>query len=114
MPINNESIQLLSGSRRKLEMKVPGENRPLYIGMIFLVAVGAAWGGVWYYFSSLHDQLASLDSELATLESGRDKQSEKDILTLDRRLALAGKVVGSHLVWSEALNKVQVAIPPTV
>lgn len=114
MPINNESIQLLSGSRRKLEVKVPGENRPLYVGGIFLVVAGMIWGGLWYYFNSLSGQLANLDSTLSTLETGRDRKSEKDILTWEKRLALAGKVVGNHLVWSEALSKIQAAAPPAV
>lgn len=114
MPINDESIQLLSGSRRKLEVKVPGENRPLFMGGIFLVAVGMAWGGLWYYFNSLHAQLMNLDNELSVLESSRDRKSEKDILAWEKRLVLAGKVVGDHLVWSEALSKIQAAVPSTV
>lgn len=114
MPTQNEDIQLLSGSRRKLEVKVPGENRPLYIGLVFLAVAGGLWGGANFYFASLRDQLINLDGELAALESSRDRASEQAILVLDKRLALADGLVSNHLVWSEVLKKIQAATPLAV
>lgn len=114
MPTQNEDIQLLSGSRRKLEVKVPGENRPLYIGLVFLTVAGGLWGGANFYFASLRDQLINLDGELAALESSRDRASEQAILVFDKRLTLADGLVSNHLVWSEILKKIQAATPLTV
>lgn len=114
MPDNGEAIQLLSGSRRRLDVIVPGENRLIYFGLAVLILVGALFGIVSFYLSSLKDRVAELDNELVTLEGKRDKKFEKEALVWNRRLSLAGGLIKNHIIWSQAMHRVEAVTPSSV
>ena len=114
MADNGKAIQLLAGSRRKLDVTLPGENRPIYIGIVFLVIMGLLFGAVSFYLANLKSQVANLDNELVTLENKRDKKFEKEALVWDKRLSLAGSLIKNHIVWSRAMQKIESLTPSMV
>lgn len=109
-----ETIQLLFGSRRKLEVAVPGENRPIYFGLAFLVIIGAIYFGVRLYLNRLQGQVEALDSEIISLENKRDKKFEQEVLVWSKRLSLAGDLTKNHLIWSKALQHIEETTPSAV
>lgn len=111
---NNGTIQLLSGSRRKLDISVPGENRPIWGGAVLLILVVVAFGGLSFYLSNLRDRLSALDSKLVVQENKRDQKGEREILAWDKKLSLAGRLVSNHIVWSRAIQKIQDLTPPPI
>ena len=111
---NNEAVQLLSGSRRKLDVSVPGENRPIFVGAAFLVLVGIVFGGLIFYLARLEDRISNLDNELIALEEKRDPKGELEILDWNKKLGLSGGLISNHIVWSQALQKLQNLTPPQV
>lgn len=114
MPDSRGGIQLLPESRRKLEIQIPGENRPLVFGAAFLVLVLVVFFLLNLYFSYLQNQLTDLNGELTGLEQKRDKKFEQDLLTLEKRLQVAGKLIDNHLIWSRGLRKIEALTPPGV
>ncbi len=114
MSDKEEAIQLLSGSRRKLDVAVPGENKPIYIGLVFLVIIGAVFFAVNFYLTHLQERAASLDDEMISLDKKRDKKFEQEALVWNKRLSLAGGLIKNHVVWSEALRKVEALTPAEI
>lgn len=100
-------IQLLPETRRKIDIKTPGENRWLYAGISVVVLAIAITMGLVFYRGGLEDQLAQLDSDLAKLEEQRDKKVESNLLTLDKQLSLITKLLNNHIFWTKALGKIE-------
>ncbi|MDO8495178.1 MAG: PilN domain-containing protein [bacterium] len=109
-----EAIQLLSGSRRKLEVAVPGENKPIYFGLAFVAVVVAIYFAVFFYLGNLQSQVETLDNEITALENKRDKKFEQEALVLSKRLSLAGDLTKNHLIWSAAFDRIEAITPPSV
>lgn len=107
-------IQLLPESRRKIEIKTPGENRWIYMGIAALVLVSSIAAGLAYYRSGLEDQVAELDADLTNLEKQRDKKVEANLLTLSKQLSLTTTLLNDHVFWSKALAKVEALTQPQV
>lgn len=114
MAIDKNGLQLLPETRHKIDVKIPGENRLIYIGMALLILVAAVATGLYFYKNSLQDELLVLDLEIANLEKSRDKKSEANILTLDKQLALVSNLLEGHVTWSKAFSKVESLIQPQV
>lgn len=107
-------LQLLPETRRKIEVKVPGENRLIYTGIIILVLVLAVSGWLYFYKNNLESQMADLDVQIANLEKQRDKNAESNLSTLNKQLSLISTLLDSHVVWSKALGKVESLLQPQV
>lgn len=107
-------IQLLPETRRKIEIKTPGENRWLYAGVTVVILVVIAVGGLLFYKGGLEEKLAQLDSDLAKLEEQRDKKVENNLLILDKQLSLITKLLNNHIFWTKALGKIEVLTNPQV
>lgn len=103
---NKDGLQLLPGTKKRLGIKVPGENRFLYVGSAFLGAVIVA--SLWLNFStkSLQSNLKLLDDQIVSLDQKRNKQSEANIRTIQRQLALTSKLIEGHMYFSQALLKI--------
>ncbi len=108
------TISLLPESRRKLEISIPGENRPLYMGAAVIFISLLLFVVLKLYTSSLNAQLMELENEINTTESQRDKQFEKEALLLNKQLALVGSLLQNHLIWSNVLISVQNLAPSQV
>src|SRR3989338_1887467 len=97
---NQNGLQLLPETIRKIEVKVPGENRLVYAGITVLVLVLIVTGGLYFYKNGLEEQ--------------RDKNAEGNLLTLSKQLSLISNLLDSHIVWSKALGKVEGLLQPQV
>lgn len=106
MPDQN-GLQLLPETRRKIEVRVPGENRLIYAGITVLILMLVLTGGLYFYKSTLEDQKTGLDAKIINLEKDRDKKVEQNLLTLNKQLSLISTLLDSHVVWSKALAKVE-------
>lgn len=98
-----EGLQLLPGTKKRLGIKIPGENRFLYIGSAILGA--AIVTALWFNFNikALENNIATLDSQILELEQKRNKKSESNIVLTQRQLALTGKLIDEHLYFSQAI-----------
>jgi hypothetical protein len=111
---NQNGLQLLPETRRKIDISVPGENRLIYIGVAVLVLMFAVAGGLYFYKNNLENTKTDLDAKIANLESGRDKKAEANLLTLNKQLSLISTLLDSHVVWSKALGKIENLLQPQV
>ena len=113
MPDQN-GLQLLPETRRKIEVKIPGENRLIYTGITVLVLMFVLVGGLYFYKSTLEDKKAGLDAQIINLEKDRNKNVEQNLLTLSKQLSLISTLLDSHIVWSKAFSKVENLLQPQV
>ena len=113
MPDQN-GLQLLPETRRKIEINVPGENRIIYAGITVLILMLVLSGGLYFYKNSLEDTKTGLDAQIVSLEKDRDKKVETNLLTLSKQLSLMSTLLDSHIVWSKALSKVENLLQPQV
>ncbi|MEX2090996.1 MAG: hypothetical protein WD989_02635 [Candidatus Paceibacterota bacterium] len=107
-------IQLLPESRRKIDIKTPGENRWIYAGISALVLVAVVVLGLIFYRSGLENQITELDTSLTNLEKQRDKKVEANLLTLNKQLSVTTQLLNDHIFWSKALSKIQSLTQPQV
>jgi len=107
-------IQLLPETRRKIDVRIPGENRWTYAGLIMLVLAFALTGILMFYRKSLENKLTQFDSDITNLESQRNKAVETNLLTLNKQLSLTSRLLNEHIFWSKALNRVEALTHPQV
>ena len=113
MPDQN-GLQLLPETRRKIDIKVPGENRLIYAGITILVIMLVLVGGLYFYKNNLESKKTELDAKIISLEKDRDKKAEANLLTLSKQLTLISTLLDSHVVWSKAFSKVEGLLQPQV
>ena len=82
----NGEIQLLPGTKKRLGIKVTGENKFLYIGSAILGATIVI--AFWFNFSvrSLEVEVKNLDEQLFILEQQRDKKAETNVQTIRQQI----------------------------
>ncbi len=107
-------LQLLPETRKKIEVYVPGQNRPVIFGVIFMVLIGGLYFGLMAYKQGLLSSLASIDGQLAAIEDSRDKKLESALLDLNRQLAVVSPLLSAHFFWSDAFIKIQSVTQPQV
>lgn len=100
-------IQLLQETRRRIEIKTPGENRLQTWGILLLVLVLGIFFGCKWYAGTLNAQIATLDGQLTALEQERDKDAEKALLTYNKQAALMMELLKNHIFWSHAFSKLE-------
>jgi len=96
-----KELQLLPGTKKRLGIKIPGENRFLYIGSAILGAVLVSMIYLGRYETSLRKELGAVDSQLAALEQKRNKKEEAELRLTKDRLALISNLIRDHSYWSE-------------
>src|SRR3989344_6441513 len=101
------TISLLPESRRKLDISIPGENRPFYYGGAVLLLVLLIFGALKLYTSSLTGRLAEMENEINAIETQRDTKFEKEALLLNKQFSLVGDLLQKHLIWSNVLIGLQ-------
>lgn len=97
-------FQLLPGTKKRLGIRIPGENRFLYIGSAILGAVLVTSFAFGSYQKSLEDQIAAVDAQILEIERTRDKKAEQDIVMLRLRLETVKKLIDEHIYWTEAIS----------
>ncbi len=111
---DQNGLQLLPETRRKIEIKIPGENRLIYMGITVLVLMLVLVGGLYYYKTTQEANKTDLDAQIVKLEKSRDKKVESNLLTLSKQLSLISGLLNSHVLWSKALSKVEGLLQPQV
>lgn len=100
-------LQLLPETRRKIDIKVPGENRFVFIGAAILAAALVLFLGINFYANHLIDKIAGIDNDLTNLEKQRDKKNEESLLLLNKQLSLISKLLDDHIYWSKGMAKIE-------
>ena len=106
MPDQN-GLQLLPETRRKIEIITPGENRFLFVGTTVLVMVIVLVGGLYFYKNSLENKLVSLDAEISALEKSRNKEAEQNILIFNKQILMLSDLLNKHVYWTTAFSKIE-------
>lgn len=104
---DKNGLQLLPETRRKIDIKVPGENRFVYTGIAVIVLMVVLIGSLYFYKTKLEEEKTVLDTSIENLEKERDKKVESNLLTLNKQLSLISTLLDSHIVWSKALGKIE-------
>ena len=107
-------LQFLPETRKKIDVKRPGQNRPLVFGFIVLGVVLGLYLGLSSYKESLLSEVTALSQQLSDLERARDKQLEIKLLDLNKQLAVINPLLNSHVFWSTAFIKIQSLVQPQV
>ncbi len=97
-------LQLLPETRKRLEIKIPGENRLLYIGSALIVLALLLGLGGRYYNQTLIDKIMSIDTQIMELEKERDKKAEENLLIIDKQIGLISELFNDHIFWSKGLD----------
>lgn len=108
------TISLLPESRRRLEINIPGEKRPLYFGVAVILLVLVVFAGLKFYQSSLTNNLAEIENEINAGEVKRDKEFEKEAVLLHKQFSLVGDLMQNHTVWSNVLITLQSLAPSQI
>src|SRR3989344_2023614 len=98
-------LQFLPETRKKIDVKRPGQNRHLVFGFIVLGVVLGLYLGLSSYKESLLSEVTALSQQLSDLERARDKQLEIKLLDLNKQLAVINPLLNSHVFWSTAFIK---------
>jgi hypothetical protein len=107
-------LQLLPETRKKIEVRVPGQNRPVVLSLIFALVILGLYFGLMFYNNSILSSVSQADEQLAALERSRDKKLEQKLLGLKNQLSVIAPLISSHLFWSQGLTKVQNLVQPQV
>ena len=114
MPDSTETIQFLPESRRRLDIKNPGEYRLLYVSLGWLAFCLLIYGGVWFYGRSLEQKITTQDAAIEAKNNERYQKFEREALALNQRLAEVDIMLDQHPVWSLVLAKLQGITPPSI
>ena len=103
----NEKLQLLPGTKKRLGIKIPGENRFLYIGSAILGA--AIVIALWFNFNNqaMQSQIKSVDEQLFALEQKRNKKAEDSINTTRQQILLATQLIDNHTYLTKAFSRIE-------
>lgn len=107
-------LQLLPETRKKIEVRVPGQNRSVVLSSIFILVLLGLYLGLMFYNNSILSSVTQADEQLAALERSRDKKTEQKLLGLKNQLSVIGPLLSSHLFWSQGLSKIQSLVQPQV
>ena len=107
-------LQLLPETRKKIEVRVPGQNRPLVFSAVFALLILGLYFGLMFYKNSVLSSISQIDEQLTTLENSRDKKLEQKLLDLSQQLGVINPLLNSHVFWSQALTKIQNLTQPQV
>lgn len=100
-------LQLLPETRKKIEIRIPGQNKFLIFSFVFSLIVLVAYFSLFSYESSLNSKSSFLDSQLSAIEKSRDKTAETNLLNLSSQLKIINPLLNNHLIWSDAFAEIQ-------
>ena len=109
-------IQLLPETRKSIEVRVPGENRWLYMGVSCFAVVLAIYAGFSLYIQGLETGVEERNARLDALEKKRVQERDKydKVLTFSKQAGQIGSVLKGHLFWSKALTRIESHIQPQI
>lgn len=108
-------VQLLPTQKRRFGVAgVSGGNDFLVFACAFIAALIITFIFLSYRTSKTMKSIISVDTELQTIQTVRDKPTENKLLDLQRQLATTNTLLTDHLRWSMALSKLNQIIQPDV
>lgn len=107
-------LQLLPENRKRIDIKIPGENRLTQLGVGLIVLILVISGGLWLYSTSLANQINNDDEQLSSLEKQRDKKGEQSLITLSKQISITSQIIKNHIYWSAGLSKIESALQSNV
>ena len=107
-------LQLLPENRKRIDIKIPGENNLIKLGAGLIVLILVISGGLWAYSASLASQITNDDTQLVALEQSRDKKAEQNLITLSKQVAITNQLLKSHIYWSTGLSRIEMALQGNV
>jgi Tfp pilus assembly protein PilN len=109
-------LQLLPENRKRMDVKIPGENRMIYIGASLTILVLIIAGGLWLYSNSLATKIANADQQITTLEKQRNnlKEAEQKLVILAKQIGITSQLLKNHIYWSKGLSKIESALQSNV
>lgn len=93
----------MPGTKKRLGIKVPGENKFLYIGSVIFGATLVSIFALGQYQASLQAQSKDIQGQLLALEQRRDKSGEEDLKTFKNQIALTSDLLDKHVYWTQGL-----------
>ena len=107
-------LQLLPETRKRIDIKIPGENRLISIGITLLVLVAVLYGGLWWYSESLTTRIGDADTQILALEKQRNKEAEQNLITLSKQIDITNQILNKHAYWSAGLSRIESALQNNV
>lgn len=99
-----EGLQLLPGTKKRLGIKTPGENKFLYVGSAILGAALVTVFAMGHYETSLKNQVKQLNDQLVALEQKRNKKDEAELRLVKDRMMVTGDLIKNHPYWTQAFS----------
>lgn len=107
-------LQLLPETKKRIDVKIPGENRRLYMGLVLLFIVC----GVFFLLSSrasrLEEELTLIDVQIASLEGERDKKAETELIALRKQIVSMSKLFKGHTYATKAIDRLEGKLEPGI
>lgn len=103
---SKDQFQLIPGTKKKLGIKVPGENKFLYISSAILGAVLVTSFALNRYEASLSNQLTSSNNQISELEQQRDLKSEQELKVLQYQIENISTLIGDHIYWTQGFSTI--------
>lgn len=107
-------LQLLPETRKKIEVRIPGENRLITIGAVLAVLVFISAGAAKLYQNNLEGKIEKLDSQILEIEASRDKEAEQSLLTLRKQATVAFQSLNDHVYWSRGFEIIENSLQSNV
>lgn len=109
-------LQLLPENRKRIDVKIPGENRMTYVGIGLIVLVLLVTGGLWLYSNNLNKKITDADTQITNLETQRNglKDAEQKLVTLSKQIGITNQILQDHTYWSKGLSKIESALQANV
>lgn len=76
----------------------------VFIAILFLIVVGAVYGGVYFSRQNLEESLDGLTRELGQLEEDLDTKNIQEIARVDRGLRMARSLLAAHIYSSNLFS----------
>ena len=105
-------LQLLPENRKRIDVKIPGENKLIYVSLGLIALALIITGGLWLYSNKLTIKIVTADEGIATLEKQRGelKEAEQKLVTLSKQISLTNQILKNHLYWSIGLSKIETSL----
>lgn len=107
-------LQLLPDTRKKIEVRTPGENKMLIWGFITMAIVASLYFGLNMYTDRLNQEILDVDGQIRALEDRRDKKAETELSSLSKQSQLISGILNNHVFFSRAFGKLELLISPKI
>ncbi len=96
-----DGLQLLPGTKKRLGIKIPGENRFLYTGSAVLGAVLVSMFVLQNYITSLKTKVMDINDQITGVEQKRNKKDENELRSLKDHLITTSTLIKQHRYWTQ-------------